>query len=57
MPMKKVSTSCITDSKGKDKRAEGINPSERTLDFLRQFARTYHAEPTLDVRLCGFILN
>ena len=57
MPMKKVSTPCITDSKEKGKRAEGINPSERTLDFLRQFARTYHAEPALDVRLCVFILN
>lgn len=32
-------------------------PSQRTVDFLRQFARVYHVEPTVRSGLCGFVLN
>ncbi|MBS7121821.1 MULTISPECIES: hypothetical protein [Dysgonomonas] len=32
-------------------------PSEGTLDFLKQFARTYHVEPSLPDQLNATILN
>lgn len=32
-------------------------PSRRTLDYLFRFAKCYHAEPTLESGLCGFVMN
>jgi hypothetical protein len=34
-----------------------LNPSERTLSFIRQFARCYHEETRLPLHLSGIILN
>lgn len=50
MPMKKISTPYSTDLKIKRKCAAdfsmGEGPERETLDFLRQFARSYHVEPS-----------
>ncbi|WP_280758094.1 MULTISPECIES: hypothetical protein [unclassified Parabacteroides] len=32
-------------------------PQKKTLDFLSQFARVYHAEPAMQEKLCGFVMN
>jgi hypothetical protein len=32
-------------------------PQEKTLDFLMQFARVYHVEPTSRQGFCGFVMN
>ena len=58
-PMRKFSTHCM------DKMEKHVNhaltgdsePKKSTLDFLRQFARVYQAEPMLEPGLCGFVLN
>ena len=58
-PMRKFSTHCM------DKMEKHVNhaltgdsePKKSTLDFLRQFARAYQAEPMLQPGLCGFVLN
>lgn len=58
-PMRKFSTHCM------DKMEKHVNhaltgesePKKSTLDFLRQFARVYQAEPMLQPGLCGFVLN
>ena len=58
-PMRKFSTHCM------DKMEKHVNhaltgdsePKKSTLDFLRQFARVYQAEPMLQPELCGFVLN
>jgi len=34
-----------------------FGPSEKTLDFICQFARVYHFEPKLDIGLGSFIAN
>lgn len=61
MPMKKISTPYSTDLKIKRKCAAdflmGEGPERETLDFLRQFARSYHVEPSLDANLCGMLMN
>ncbi|MGM9796216.1 MAG: hypothetical protein ACI3ZY_01300 [Parabacteroides sp.] len=57
--MRKFSTHCM------DKLDKHVNhtltaesqPKQTTLDFLRQFARVYQAEPMLEPGLCGFVLN
>ena len=57
--MRKFSTHCM------DKLDKQVNhtltaesqPKQTTLDFLRQFARVYHAEPMLEPGLGGFVLN
>ena len=57
--MRKFSTHCM------DKMEKHVNhaltgdsePKKSTLDFLRQFARVYQAEPMLEPGLCGFMLN
>lgn len=53
--MRKISTRCASDFvKKKKKELELINePRKQTLDFLRQFARAYQAEP----ELCGYVVN
>jgi len=32
-------------------------PHKNTLHFLTQFARSYRAEPLLEEKICGYILN
>ena len=57
--MRKFSTHCM------DKLDKQVNhtltaesqPKQTTLDFLRQFARVYQAEPMLEPGLCGFGLD
>jgi len=34
-----------------------FGPSEKTLDFIRQFARVYHFEPSLEQNLGSFVVN
>lgn len=58
--MKKISTPTINNI---ENRTENIRvtqknmPSRKTLDFLTQFARVYHAEASLRADLCGFVMN
>ena len=42
--MRKLSTQCMDDL-------------EQTMDFLKQFARAYQAEPAVRPELCGYVLN
>ena len=49
--MKKISTSCFSkfDHSLKAQNTDlEVKPTRQTLDFLRQFARSYHAESSLD---------
>ena len=34
-----------------------FGPSDKTMDFIRQFARVYHFEPALEHSLGSFIVN
>ena len=34
-----------------------FEPSDKTMEFIRQFARVYHFEPTLEYNLGSFIVN
>ena len=58
--MKRLSTQCMngienkTDRNRKDRKS---SPRRQTLDFLTQFARVYHSEPTLRTELCGLVIN
>ena len=47
-------------SKDKTKRNRNekkSTPSRQTLDFLSQFARSYHVEPALQPEFCGYVMN
>lgn len=57
--MRKFSTHCMNKlEKNADKTLlVDSQPQKSTLDFLRQFARVYQAEPILQSGLCGFVLN
>ena len=57
--MRKFSTRCMDKlEKNADKTLlVDSQPKKNTLDFLRQFARVYQAEPMLQPGLCGFVLN
>ena len=57
--MRKFSTHCMNKlEKNADKPLlVDSQPQKSTLDFLRQFARVYQAEPILQPGLCGFVLN
>lgn len=61
MPMGNVSTHCINRKKMNMEEREGISlhdePRKSTLDFLRQFARVYSVESSLDTDISGFVLN
>ena len=60
MPMKRFSTQCMDGLKDKTKKNRNEKkcaPSRRTLDFLSQFARSYHAEPALQPEFCGYVMN
>ena len=49
--MKRFSTQCMDGLKDKS------TPSRQTLDFLSQFARSYHVEPALQPEFCGYVMN
>jgi len=58
--MKKFSTRCMNEFTDKTEkgRATGKHiPQKKTLDFLMQFARVYHAEPEMKQEICGFVMN
>jgi hypothetical protein len=38
-------------------RKESMQPKKSTLEFLKQFARVYHAEMQLDSTMRGIVLN
>ena len=48
--MRKLSTQCMDD-------LEKNSPRKQTMDFLKQFARAYQAEPAVRPELCGYVLN
>ncbi|MDH6304711.1 hypothetical protein M2459_001448 [Parabacteroides sp. PF5-5] len=57
--MRKLSTRCM-ETVNKTKKEWGTEksiPQKKTLDFLSQFARVYHAEPAMQEKLCGFVMN
>lgn len=59
--MKKLSTQCMDELKDKTDKNRNekkqSTPRTQTLDFLMQFARVYHSEPTLHPELCGVVMN
>ena len=61
MPMDSNFTRC--DSNKEQKKVAGsmktivFGPSDRTLDFIRQFARVYQFEPKLERGLGSFVVN
>ena len=58
-PMRKLSTQCMDDLEKKVKSAPEAksSPRKQTMDFLKQFARAYQAEPAVRPELCGYVLN
>ena len=61
MPMKKnftLSTKNNAEQENSTKTGKkSLRPSEDALNFIRQFARVYQFEPTLDQGLCSYIVN
>ena len=57
--MNKLSTQCMHEPAGKETEMQEVktSPRKQTLDFLKRFARAYHAEPTIQEDLCGYVLN
>lgn len=57
--MRKLSTQCMDDLEKKMKSAPEAksSPRKQTMDFLKQFARVYQAEPAVRPELCGYVLN
>lgn len=52
-------TRCMDDIEKKEDKASVKNegPQRQTLEFLRQFARTYRAEKILAPELRGYVIN
>ena len=57
--MRKLSTQCMDDLEKKVKSAPEpkSSPRKQTMDFLKQFARAYQAEPAVRPEFCGYVLN
>ena len=55
--MRKLSTQCMDDLEKKVKSAPEAKSRKQTMDFLKQFARAYQAEPAVRPELCGYVLN
>ena len=55
--MRKLSTQCMDDLEKKVKSAPEAksSPRKQTMDFLKQFARAYQAEPAVRSELCGYV--
>lgn len=56
LPMDENFTLEKKNAKNSD-RKESMQPKKSTLEFLKQFARVYHAEMQLDSTLRGIVLN
>lgn len=61
MPMKRNFTLLTINEEQKNSTKTGkqttVQPAEETLNFIRQFARVYQFEPSLDQGLCSYIVN
>lgn len=57
--MRKLSTRCSNDFVGNSRKGRKATsePSQETLDFLKQLARAYQAEPGLLSELGGYMKN
>ena len=58
--MKRFSTQCMDELKDKPtkhRNEKKSTPSRQTLDFLSQFARSYHVEPALQPEFGGYVMN
>lgn len=47
----------FTQKRTKDEKEMVVTPSERTLDFLKQFARTYYVEKSLPDKINTLCTN
>ena len=54
--MKKDITSDLCNDKN-SKKEKVVAPSAETLNFIKQFARTYYVEQTLPMPLAGICVN
>jgi hypothetical protein len=57
--MKNFSTRCMDKMMNKEtgKNNGRVTPCKQTLALLTQFARVYHAVPTVQKGLCAFVVN
>lgn len=58
--MKQFSTRCMNEfDKKQERNLRGNNSKPRvsTLNLLKQFARVYQAEPSLEKEICAYVLN
>lgn len=58
--MKRFSTQCMNELKDKTKKNRNGKkslPSRQTIDFLSQFARSYHVETALQPEFAGYVMN
>ena len=53
--MRKTTTPKQNEAKGN--KAEVVAPSSKSLDFLKAFARSYHADKSLPASLSGYCVN
>lgn len=54
---KKITPEKVNDLYRLEQEERVVAPSERTLDFLKSFARVYYAEKSLSSKINGFCLN
>lgn len=52
-PMRKI----FTPKNFNENKKEVVAPSNKTLDFIKQFAHTYHVEKSLPEPVNGFCVN
>lgn len=57
MPMKEKTTQFSTKSQQEVSHTSIPQPSKKTLDFIRQFARAYQVLPQLSPALGGIVAN
>ncbi|MCM1292874.1 MAG: hypothetical protein NC111_03240 [Bacteroides sp.] len=55
--MAKTSTPTFAANSNTSQSSKTKSPKQATLNFLRQFARVYHPEPSMTPILSGTILN
>lgn len=53
--MRKTITPKENDADGKKEKV--VAPSNESLNFLKAFARSYHADKSLPESLCGYCVN
>lgn len=57
LPMKKTSTHSMATANVKQEGTQNFNPRKSTIDFIKQFARSYSFNNKLHPSLGGFIAN